>query len=157
MNAAAGLTWGWIPVILALSLLLLFPRGVKAPDRRPRPPRPTGPLPPLLNRSDSPSRDSRPAAASAAENRVIGAEYLNVKPAAKRIELAFTHHPPKSDDQVERCERIRSNLKAVAGLFADICPDSRELNKALGRSKTPRAMRSRRSAVTSDQSRPPYL
>lgn len=49
----------------------------------------------------------------------------------RRIEAAFTHHPPKNPSQIERYQILREKLKAVAYYLADHCPDSRELNSAL--------------------------
>jgi hypothetical protein len=56
-----------------------------------------------------------------------------LKPAhARRIESAFTHHPPRPEsDQVERYAAIRAGCKDLALLLATACPDGRELNSAL--------------------------
>lgn len=42
----------------------------------------------------------------------------------------FTHHPPKGD-QAERYKQVRTAALALAILFMDRCPPSRELSLAL--------------------------
>ncbi len=55
------------------------------------------------------------------------------KPATlKRIESAFTYHPPiAGSDQPARYEAIRGSAKNLAVFLAELCPESRELNTAL--------------------------
>lgn len=48
----------------------------------------------------------------------------------KRVENAFTHHPPK-EDQAERYELIREKAKELAVLFLRSTPPSRERSLAL--------------------------
>lgn len=50
---------------------------------------------------------------------------------AKRIEKAFTHHPPRDDSQTARYAEIRRQLRELAAGLCNACPDSRELNSAL--------------------------
>ena len=55
-----------------------------------------------------------------------------MKPAQKkRIEKAFTYHPPKDDFQQQRYSLIRQRHGELATMLAEICPDSRELNSSL--------------------------
>lgn len=48
----------------------------------------------------------------------------------KTIENNFTYHTPK-DDQPERYQRIREEMKRLAYLVHELCPDSRERSLAL--------------------------
>lgn len=59
--------------------------------------------------------------------------HYEIKPAqARRIQAAFTFHPPKPEsDQAARYDAIRGSLLNMAHFLAMNCPDSRELNSAL--------------------------
>lgn len=48
----------------------------------------------------------------------------------KKIELAFTYHPPKGD-QAERYIQIRDSAKQLALILTESCPPSRELSLAI--------------------------
>ena len=49
---------------------------------------------------------------------------------AEQIERCFTYHSPKPD-QPERYVAMRDQAKALAVKFAECCPPSRELSRAL--------------------------
>lgn len=49
-----------------------------------------------------------------------------------QIENNFKYHPPKKDQQI-RYEGLRTEAKVLAGIIADLCPDSRERSLALTR------------------------
>jgi len=48
----------------------------------------------------------------------------------KKIELAFTYHPPKGD-QADRYVTIRDSARQLAMIFLESCPPSRELSLAI--------------------------
>jgi hypothetical protein len=58
-------------------------------------------------------------------------KYVPKEHQLRRIDAAFTHHPPKGEDQIERYKTIRGSMKNLATFLAQSCPNSRELNSAL--------------------------
>jgi hypothetical protein len=50
---------------------------------------------------------------------------------AKRLDNDYTHHPPKSQDQLERYETIRNAARELAFLICTCSPASREQSVAL--------------------------
>lgn len=48
-----------------------------------------------------------------------------------RLEERFTHHPPKSDADIERYKAVRAGGLVFATLLAEMCPSSPELTLAV--------------------------
>lgn len=49
----------------------------------------------------------------------------------EKVEYNLTLHPPQSPEVIERMEAIRAKSKELSHLMIDLCPDSRDLHRAL--------------------------